>query len=87
MFTSLVYVQSVIELSELVENKEFTWHQFHFEGWGAQDFEGHAPVAVHNATGRAVPLTWFLLKIQSTVDLIANAKILVNTRKVQGETP
>ena len=40
---------------------------------------------MHNNTGRAVPLTWFLLDSQLTVDLIANAKILVNIRKVWGK--
>ena len=40
-------------------------------------------VAVHNATGQEVPLTWLLLDIQSTVDLIANPKMLVNIRKVR----
>ena len=34
-------------------------------------------VAVHNATGQEVPLTWLLLDIQSTMDLIANTKMLV----------
>ena len=38
-----------------------------------------------NATEHAVPLTWFLLDIQSTVHLIANAKMLVEDRKVRGE--
>ena len=40
---------------------------------------------MHNATGRAVPLTWLLLDKQSTVDLIANPKMLLNIRKVQSE--
>ena len=42
MFTSLVDVQSEIDFSDLGEDKEFTWNQFHVKGWGAQDFEGHA---------------------------------------------
>ena len=42
-------------------------------------------MAIHNATGRAVPLTWLLLGSQSTVDLIANPKMMVNIRKVRGE--
>ena len=40
---------------------------------------------MHNATGRAVPLTWLLLDSQSTVDLISNPKMLLNIRKVQGK--
>ena len=40
---------------------------------------------MHNTTSCAVPLTWFLLDIQSTVHLIANAKMLVEDRKVRGE--
>ena len=42
-------------------------------------------MAMQNTTGRAVLLTWLLLDSQSTVDLIANAKILINIRKVRGE--
>ena len=82
MFTSLVDVQSGIYFSDLGEDDKYTWHQFHVKGWGAQDFEGHTPVAMHNSTRRAVPLTWILLKSQSTVDLIENPRILVNIRKV-----
>ena len=48
-----------------------------------QYFEVHTPVAMHNTTGRAVPLTWLLLHSQSTVDLIANAKMLLNIRKMR----
>ena len=40
---------------------------------------------MHNNTGREVPLKWILLDIQSTVDLIVNAKMLVNIGTVQGE--
>ena len=40
---------------------------------------------MQNATGRAVPLTWLLLDIQYTVDLISNARILLNIRKVWSE--
>ena len=40
---------------------------------------------MHNATGQAVPLTWILLDIQSTVELIANQKILLNISKVWGK--
>ena len=40
---------------------------------------------MHNATGRAVPLTWLFPDSQSTVDLIADPKMLVNIRKVQGK--
>ena len=57
MFMSLVDVLSGTDFSELGEEDEFTWHQFHVNIWGVQDFEGHAPVATQNATGRAVPLT------------------------------
>ena len=80
MFTSLVDVQSGINFSDLGEDEELTCHQFHVEGWGAQYFEGHTPVAMNNATGRVVPLTWIFLDTHSTVDLIMNPKILVNTR-------
>ena len=38
MFTSLMDVQSGIYFSDLGEDDEFTWHQFHVEVWGAQDF-------------------------------------------------
>ena len=40
---------------------------------------------MHNATGRAVPLTWLLLDSQSVVDLIANPRMLLNIRKVRSE--
>ena len=63
MFTSLMDVQSGIYFSELGEDDKSTWHQFHIKDWVARDFEGHAPVAMHNATERAVTLTWILLKI------------------------
>ena len=63
MFTSSVDVPSGIDFSDLEEDDEFTWHQFHVKGWGAQDFEGHARMAMYNATGRAVPFTLFLLNI------------------------
>ena len=85
MFTSLVDVPSGTDFSELGEDDEFTWHQFHVEVWGAQDFEGHAPVSMHNATRGAVPLTWILFDSQSMVDLIANPKMLSNIRKVRVE--
>ena len=85
MFTPSVDVQSGIYFSELGEDDTFTWHQFHVKGWGARDFEGHAPMAMHNDTGRAVTLTWLLLDSQLTVDLIANPKMLLNIRKVRGE--
>ena len=78
-------VLSGTDFSELGEDDEFIWHQFHVNGWGARDFERHAPVAMHNATGQAEPLTWLLLNIQSTVDLIANPKIMLNIRKVRGK--
>ena len=81
MFTSLVDLTSGIDFSEMGEDDKFTWYQFQVKGWGAQYFEGHAPVAMHN-TKRAVPLTRLLLESQLTLDLIANAKMLVNIRKV-----
>ena len=40
---------------------------------------------MHDNTVSAVPLTWPLLDIQSTVDLITNAKMLVNIRTVRGK--
>ena len=72
MFMSLVDQISGKDFSEMREEYAFTWHQFHVEVWGAQDFEVHAPVTMHNNTGRSVPLTWLLLNSQSTVDLIKN---------------
>ena len=83
MFTSLGEEPLGTDFSELGEDNEFTWHKFHVEGWGARDFDRHATVVMHNNTGRAVPLTWFLLDSQSTVDLIANPRILMNIRRVQ----
>ena len=85
MFTSSVEVPSGTNFSELGEDDEFIWHHFHVKGWGAQDFEGHAPVVMHNATGRVVPLTWILLEIQSTVDQIANPDKLLNIKKVRSK--
>ena len=63
IITSSVDVPSGIDLSDIGKDNEFTWHQFHVKVWVARDFEGHAPVAMHNATRRAVPLTWLLLNI------------------------
>ena len=40
---------------------------------------------MHNATGRAVPLTRLLLNSQLTVDLIANPRMLLKIRKVQSK--
>ena len=85
IFTSSVDLTSGTDSSELGEDDEFTWHQFHVEVWRAKEFEGHAQVAMHNTTRRAVTLTWLLLDSQSTVDLIANTKMMVNIRKVRGE--
>ena len=42
-------------------------------------------VVMHNDTGWAVPLTWLLLNSQSTVDLIANPRMLLNIRRVRSE--
>ena len=42
-------------------------------------------MAMHNATGRAVPLTWLLLDSQLTMDLITNEKNILNIRKVRGD--
>ena len=78
-------VPSGIDFSELGEDNELTWHQFHVEGWGVQDFEGNTTVAMQNATGRAVPFTWLLLDSQLTVDLIANPRMFLNIRKVQSK--
>ena len=64
MFTSSVDSTSGGDFSDLGEGENFTWHQFHVEGWVEQDFEGHAPVTMHNYTGRAVTLTWILLNSQ-----------------------
>ena len=38
MSTSSGDVPSGTDFSELGENDEFTWHQFHIKGWRAQDF-------------------------------------------------
>ena len=84
MFMSLVEVQSGIEFSELGEDDEFAWHQFHPKGWVERYFEGHALVHMHNATGWAMSLTWLFLDSQSTVDLILNPKTMVNIGKVRG---
>ena len=40
---------------------------------------------MHNTTGCTLPLTWLLLGSQLTVDLIVNAKMLVNVRKMRGK--
>ena len=40
---------------------------------------------MHNSTGLTVHLTWILLNIQLTVDLISNTEMLVSIRTVQGE--
>ena len=40
---------------------------------------------MHNNTGRAVPLTWLLLDSQSTIDPIANPRMLLNIRRVRSE--
>ena len=85
MFTSSGDVPSVTDLSELGEDEEFTWHQFYIKVWGAQDFEGNVPVAMHNATGRAVPLTCLLLDSQLTVELTPNPRIFLNIRRVRSE--
>ena len=85
MLTSSVDVPSGIYFSELGEDEEFTWHKLHAKGWGARDFEGYKQMAMHNSTGQAVPLIWFLLDSESTVDLIANPKMLLNIRKVRGK--
>ena len=50
-----------------------------------RDFEGHTPVAMHNATERAVPLTWLIINIQLKLYLIANPKMPLNIRKVRGK--
>ena len=85
MFTSSGDEPLGTDFSELGEDDEFTWHQFHFVGWGARDFEGHAPVVMLNNTRQAVPLTWLLLDSQSTVDLTTNPRMLLNIRKVRSK--
>ena len=40
---------------------------------------------MYSNTGHAVPLTWLLLDSQSTVDMISNAKMLVNIRTLRGK--
>ena len=40
---------------------------------------------MHNNIGRALPFTWLLLDSQSTVDLIANPRMLLNIRKVRSK--
>ena len=84
MFTSLMDVPSGTDFSELGEDNEFTWNQFYVKVWGARDFELHTPMAMQNATGLAVPLTFLLIDSQLLVDLIANPKMLLNIRKVRG---
>ena len=76
-------VPSGSDLSELEKDDEFTWHSFHVKGWEAQDFEGNAPMDTNNSTGQAVPFTWILLEIQSTMNLIANPNMLLNIKKVR----
>ena len=73
------------DFRELGEGDKFTWHQFHIHNWGARYFKGHALVTMHNNTGHAVPLTWILLNSQLTVELIANAEMLVNISTEQGK--
>ena len=38
---------------------------------------------MHNDTRQAMPLTWFLLESQLTVDLIANPRMLLKNRRVR----
>ena len=85
IFTPSLDSTSGVYCREMGECNKFTWHQFHVEGWGAREFEGHAPGTIHNKTGRAVPLTWLLLDIQPTVGLIAKKNMLVNIRTVRGK--
>ena len=40
---------------------------------------------MHNAIRYAVPLVWILLDGHLTVELIANANMMVNISKVQGK--
>ena len=85
MFTSSGDEPLGTDFSELGEEDDFTWHRFHVEGWGARDFEEHALVVMHNDPGRAVTLTWLLLDSQSTVDTIANRRMLLNTSRVRSK--
>ena len=73
------------DFSELGEDDEFMWYEFHVKGWGARYFEGNTTVVMHNDIRRVVPLTWILLDSQSTVDLIANPRMLLNIRRVRSE--
>ena len=85
MFMPLGDEPSGTEFSDLGEDNEFTWYQFHVKGWGTQYFEEQAHVVMHNDTGRAMSLTWLLLDRQSTVDLITNPIMLLNIRKVRSK--
>ena len=42
-------------------------------------------MVMRNNTGQTVPLTWLLFDRQSTVDLIANPRMLLNIRRVRSE--
>ena len=42
-------------------------------------------MVMYNNTGRAVSLTWLLLDSQSTVDLIADPRMLLNIRRMRSE--
>ena len=70
------------DFSELGENKEFTWHQFHVKDWGSRDFEGHTTVVMHNGTGLVLPLIWIRLDSQLMVDLMSNPRMFLNIRRV-----
>ena len=85
MFISLEDSTSGADFSKLGKWDYFNWHQIQAKEWGVQEFEGHTTVALHNSTGRILPLTWLLLNSQSTLDLIANEDMLVNTRTVRGK--
>ena len=51
MFATSGEEQLGTDFSELGEDDNFTWHQFHVKGWGAREFEGPATVVMHNDTG------------------------------------
>ena len=63
MFTSTAGSTSGEDFSEICEGGEFMWHQLHAKDLGAQEFEGHRLVDLHNSTNHTVPLTWLLLDL------------------------
>ena len=85
MFTYTPSSTPGADFSKIGKGEKFSWHQFHTAVWGARNFEGHVLVALHNSTGQAVPLTWLLLDVQTTVDIITNPGIMVKNWFVPDE--